>query len=122
MPDGDGHSAIYRKFLIAEDAANEVEVLDVRKNRKRNVMQRCTNVWETNWGKILLNPATADIETWEGKKFRRRFRMDYRMFREVLVPMCREINVFEMKISSRITIEFKILVALRILGTLNLQI
>ena len=35
---------------------------------------------------------------------------------KVLVPMCKEINVFEMKISSRITIEFKILVALKILG------
>ena len=33
--------------------------------------------------------------------------------------MCKEINVFEMKISSRITIEFKILVALRILGRDN---
>ena len=80
------------KFLIAEEAADEIEELDVRKKRKRNVIQRCTNLWETNWGKMLLNPATADIETWEGKKFRRRFRMDYRMFREVLVPMCKEIN------------------------------
>ena len=45
--------------------------------------------------------------------------MDYWIFREVLVPMCKEINAFEMKISSRITIEFKILVALRILGRDN---
>ena len=79
------------KFLIAEEAADKIEELDVRKKRNRNVIQRCTNLWETNWGKMLLNPATADIETWEGKKFRRRFRMDYRMFREVLVPMCKEI-------------------------------
>ena len=107
------------KFFIAEEAADEIEELDVRKKRKINVIQRCTNLWETNWGKMLLNTATADIETWEGKKFRRRFRMDYRMFREVLVPMCKEINVFEMKISSHITIEFKILVALRILGRDN---
>ena len=69
-------------FFIAE-AADEIEELDVRRKRKRNVIQRCTNLWETNWGKMLLNPATADIETWEGKKFRRRFRMDCRMFREV---------------------------------------
>ena len=110
------------QILIAEEAADGIEEQGVREKRKRNVIQRSTNLWETNWGKMLLNPATADIETLEGKKFRRRFRMDYRMFREVLVPMCREINVFEMKISSRITIEFKILVALRILGTLNLQI
>ena len=89
------------KFLIAKEAASEIEELDVRKKRKRNVIQRCTNLWETKWGKMYLNPAMADIETWEGKKFRRRLRMDYRMFREVLVPMCKEINVFEMKISSQ---------------------
>ena len=69
------------KFLIAEEAADEIEELDVRKKRKRNVIQRCTNLWETNWGKMLLNPATADIVTWEGKKFRRRFR----------VPPCRSL-------------------------------
>ena len=56
------------KFLIAEEAADEIEELDVRKKREKNVIQRCTNLWETNWGKMLLNPATADIETWEGKK------------------------------------------------------
>ena len=56
------------KFLIAEEAADVIEELDVRKNRKRNVIQRCTNLWETNWGKMLLNPVTADIKTWEGKK------------------------------------------------------
>ena len=109
------------KFLIAEEAADEIEELDVREKRKGNVIQRCANLWETNWVKMLLNPATADIETWEGKKFRRRFRMDYRMFREVLVPMCKEINVFEMKISPRITLEFKILVALRMTVTLCLN-
>ena len=61
------------KFFIAEEAADEIEELDVRKKRKKNVIQRCTNLWETNWGKMLLNPATADVETWESKKFRRRF-------------------------------------------------
>ena len=73
------------KFFIAEKAADEIEELDVRKKGKRNVIQRCTNLWETNRGKMLLNPATADIKTWEGKKFRRRFQIDYRMFREVSI-------------------------------------
>ena len=30
------------KFLIAEVAADKIEELDVRKKRKRNVIQRCT--------------------------------------------------------------------------------
>ena len=103
LPDGGGYFPIYRKWflpLIAEEAADGIEEQGVREERKRNVIQTSTNLWETNWGKTLLIPATADIETWEGKKFRRRFRMDYRMFREVLVPMCKEINVFEMEISN----------------------
>ena len=40
------------KFLIAEEAADEIEELDVRKKRKRNIIQRCTNLWETNRGKM----------------------------------------------------------------------
>ena len=34
------------KVLIAEEAADEMEELDMRKKRKRNVIQRCTNLWQ----------------------------------------------------------------------------
>ena len=35
-------------ILIAEDAANEIEELDVRKKRKRNIIQRCTSEFRQN--------------------------------------------------------------------------
>ena len=108
----------YFQSFIAEEVTNEVEYR-AKKKQKRRAIGRCSNLWETNWGKTLLNPSTADCETWEGKKFRRRFRIDYRMFRDIIVPLCKDSNVFEMKISSQIPIEFKVLVALRILGRDN---
>ena len=98
-----------------EEVTNEVENR-AKKKQKRRAIERCSNLWEINWGKMLLNSSTADCETWEGKKFRRRFRIDYRMF---IVSLCKDSNVFEMKISSRIPIEFKVLVALKILGRDN---
>ena len=38
------------QILIAEEAADGIEKQGVREKRKRNVIQRCTNLWETNWG------------------------------------------------------------------------
>ena len=113
-------SDFFQSF-IAEEVTNEVENR-ANKKQKRRAMERCCNLWDTNWGKMLLNPSTADCETWEGKKFRRRFRIDYRMFRDIIVPLCKDSNVFEMKISSRIPIEFKVLVALRIWGEIMIAI
>ena len=47
------------------------------------------------------------------------FRIDFRMFRDIIVPLCKDTKVFDMKLSSRMPIEFKVLVALRILGIDN---
>ena len=44
------------KFFIAEEAADEIEELDVRKKRKRNVIQRCTNLWENKLGQDAPKP------------------------------------------------------------------
>ena len=49
-------------------------------------------------------------------KFRRRFRVPYPLFKEIIVPDCHRMNVFEVKVRHLVPIEFKILIALRILG------
>lgn len=51
-------------------------------------------------------------------KFRRRFRVPFPMFINILVPQCKEKNIFELKGRGHFTIpiEFKLLIALRILG------
>jgi hypothetical protein len=65
---------------------------------------------------VLQSPEIAEEGSFVNKKFRRRFRIPYRLFKDALVPMCTSANIFLMKYKSFIPIELKILVALRILG------
>jgi hypothetical protein len=66
---------------------------------------------KTNWGLLIRNPKFPD------KLFRRRFRLPFQLF-EILVNLCKEMNVFEAKVVSRIKIpvEIKLLCCLRVLG------
>jgi Plant transposon protein len=84
--------------------------------KRRTSKQRTVDYWSTSWGELITNPATKDLTTTEGKLFRRRFRVPFPVFEQVLVPLCREKNVFETKSAHRIPIEMKVLLCLRILG------
>jgi hypothetical protein len=86
--------------------------------RKRKRFNHQINFNETNWGKMLNNPETQDPNSTEGKKFRRRFRIPYPLFKECLVPLCKEHNIFNLKKERKgiIPIELKIMAALRVLG------
>ena len=94
------------------------ESLPPRK-KPRGFYGRCKDVWDTNWGKMLRNPDVKDPTSRIGRLFRRRFRVDYELFDDLLVPICKENNVFEQTITSSIAVEFKILISLRILGRDN---
>ena len=59
---------------------------------------------------------TRSISTKEGKIFRRRFRLPFEIFDKVLVPLCKEHNIFDNVGEDQIPIEIKILMCLRILG------
>lgn len=72
------------------------------------------SLWETTWGRTLKDVRIKDPSSWIAKKFRRRFRIPFSVFDQVLVPMCIEKEVFSLK--SRIPIEIKILISLRILA------
>ena len=65
---------------------------------------------------MYQSPFVSDPNSFEGKKFRRRFRVDYETFRDVLVPLCEEKPIFNCIRTSRIPVEFKIMIGLRILG------
>ena len=97
----------------------EVAVGGDLKKRRRLARLRCQDYSKTSWGLMISHPMVADPNSWEGKKFHRRFRMDFAMFAEFLVPLCKENNVFDMKYNSKIPIEIKILAVLRILGRDN---
>ena len=77
--------------------------------------------WQTNWGKMLRDPTIEDEESKVGKKFRLRFRLPYMVFSQHLVPLVKNANIFPVKFDKmvRVPLEFKILMALRILARGN---
>ena len=75
-----------------------------REKRRRISRRRCENLWDSNWGILLSQPNIRNPDSYEGKQFRRRFRLDYRSFEDVVVRVCEEKNIFESKNKSRIDI------------------
>ena len=68
------------------------------------------------WGRMLHHPEIANVGSWVSRKFRRRFRIPYSMFLE-LVEECKEHNVFGVPVrKSKILVEYKVLSCLKILG------
>jgi len=107
---------------IADNAAefhNESPTL----KRRRASKQPKIDYWKTKWGQLLLNDQICNPFSAAAKKFRRRFRVPYPVFHEIIVPRCIEKNIFGNKEGQenkiRIPIEFKILIALRVLGRGN---
>jgi hypothetical protein len=84
-----------------------------KKTRRR---RETPDYWGSVWGKMLRNPDIADPDSYVAKKFRRRFRVPYPVFAEILLPQCIEVNIFDTVGTSVIPLELKILCALRILG------
>jgi hypothetical protein len=82
------------------------------KRRRRNSVV----IEGTVFGCMLADPRLQDPTSSEAALFRRRFRVPYQLFVDVLVPLCKERNVFEMKKNSTIPVEHRILVVLSILG------
>jgi hypothetical protein len=74
---------------------------------------------ETVWGRLYSSPDVSNPLTPDGKNFRRCFRIDYESFRDVLVPFYKNKDIFDSTRAFKIPIEFKIMVALQILGHYN---
>jgi hypothetical protein len=99
------------KILIEE---NLIETAKIRTFSSRNF-----DYWETSWGKLLRNPNTRDISSKEGRLFRRRFRVPFQIFTDVLLPKSKEHNIFDTRGTTQIPLEIKILMVLRVLGRNN---
>jgi hypothetical protein len=90
-----------------------------RRRTEANTEEKVIDIWQSSWGKLISHQNVSDCNSFEGSKFRRRFRIPYPVFKELLIPLCEDRNVFMSKKKSFIPIEFKILIALRILGRNN---
>ena len=83
--------------------------------RRRRASSR-PNYWDSVWGRMIRHQDITDPNSFVGKKFRRRFRIPYVLFRDVLLPQCRQRNVFSSVNKSQIPLQFKVLISLRMLG------
>ena len=90
--------------------------LGISPPRLGRVTRPRANLWESVWGKMLLHPDIDNPTSRVSKLFRRRFRVPYDLFKNCLVPLCLEHDVFRLKQNSLIPLEFRLLIALRILG------
>ena len=123
---------------IIMDVLDEEDFTGLRKAGQKRQRQPHQSLEDSPWGRLLRDPSLLVEGSFVNRKFRRRFCVCYyfqlrfilpvvllpsgrfrippRLFFDVLVPMCESKNVFQMKHDGRIPIQFKIMVALRILG------
>ena len=79
------------------DLVGDDSVFDDDEFKRRRYVRRQLNKdwWSTPWGLIILDPKILDIDTFEGKLFRRRFRIPGPFFLNYLVPECKRVNTFD---------------------------
>lgn len=95
------------------DLLLEEGIFSAELGRKERSKRNKVNYWQSEWGGELLNPLIRDLNTREGKRFRRRFRMPATLFFDHLIPMVKEYGIFGSTRSHVVPIEIKCLIALR---------
>lgn len=103
-------------LLIEKDPTILLDNVSPEPKKAKRIHRERINLWDREWGKLIRSEEVRDPLSFEGKKFRLRFRVPFSLFAMQLVPACKEANIFKLSRNSVIPIEFKILVALRILG------
>jgi hypothetical protein len=103
----------------AEEAARLFPDLVLTPTSKKRSLK--INFWSSNWAALILHPDVRDPSTKLAKLFRRRFRVPFPIFKGIILRRCEESNIFGIKSPGcvRVPTEFKILIALRILGRGN---
>lgn len=74
------------------------------------------DLWDSEWGRLLRHDNTMIPGTFEYKKFRLRFRVPFPLFKYRLIPAIQGAKIFNKKRKSYIPTEFKVMIALRIIG------
>jgi len=81
----------------------------------REMRNRSTNLWLSPWGLLITSDQIRIPGSYQDRLFRKRFRLPFALFLE-FVEECKEHNIFEEKKAGKIAVEFKIMIALRVLG------
>jgi hypothetical protein len=107
------NSGIIEAFL-QEDI--QLDDQNLRQRRRYSSHNRSKNLWASEWGQMIISLRTSDPGSWENRKFRRRFRVPFEMFLDI-VSECNLLEVFgKLRRRRKIDTEFKVLASLRILG------
>ena len=116
MANEDDYWSLFKHF---QDIESGEPAKKRRKRRGSNANEK--ELWKSTWGEMLLDPSTNDPDSVRGKQWMSRFRIPFPIFTDVLVPECTAANIFELsgKRKEVIPIQFKIMVALRILSRNN---
>ena len=72
--------------------------------KKRNTGRRI-NYWETSWRKMLKDPELDNPWSNQLKKFRRRFRVKYKLFL-LIVKLFKDVNLFNTTRNSAVELRF----------------
>lgn len=104
--------------LFGEAVNDDSLYEDIPTVRTRTSRRRSPNLWESGWGILILSDAIKDPTSYEAKVFRKRFRLPYPLFLR-FVDECKQSNIFEGLYTTKIAVEFKVLIGLRILGRDN---
>jgi Plant transposon protein len=108
-------------MIFASNLCQKSETTGFLKRKRAKRVQRDDFIGidytKTTWGLLIRNPLVKSRDNQLGKTFRRRFRVPFQLF-EILVKICSDNNIFEIKNPSRvkIPIEIKLLCCLRVLG------
>lgn len=121
------NSAFLRQWIATSEALKlsaqfirtDSNRVDSRKRKSPELREEFNDIdyTKTSWGLLIRSPLVRFPDNRHGKLFRRRFRLPFQLF-EILVDLCKEMNVFEVKVVSRVKIpvEIKLLCCLRVLG------
>ena len=85
------------------------------KKKRNRLKQSVGSFWETPWGMLISHPNVNNPRSKEGRMFRRRFRLPFPAFK-LLLQLCKDYNIFDLKYETKPPIEAKLLGCLRILG------
>jgi hypothetical protein len=123
------HDIIMDKIITTSIIEMAQEQFDTEPNRKKQRKARTprdddpnfdleTALASSEWARLLNNANISDPKSWAGRTFRRRFRVPYPLYRDVLMPLVHEHNLFDIKDATKIKIkaEYRLMCSLRMLG------
>jgi len=113
------YASLIKELLVPVIKRKVEEIQEFRclRNREaRAVRMKISDYSNTPWGRMLMDPTVRDSNSYLGRLFKRRFRVPFPLFNDILLPIVEKEDIFECRNVCRIPISIKLLACLRILG------